>query len=123
MANPLAHRPGAALLVVVFWLAVFIACSDQPSPEERAEERRKGFHCLSKWDGSHRLFVQLVKRRMNDPDSFDHVETRVTPVQSDTGRHAIMMVFRGRNAFGGVVKNTAIGSYAPSCQPSLDGIS
>ena len=123
-------KPVLALLVVAFWVLVFIACSDpEPrvaTPEEiarKAEDRRKGFHCLSGWDGSHRSFVNLVKRRMNDPDSFGHVRTRVTPVQSDTGRHSIIMEFRGRNAFGGIVKNTATGSYARDCSPSLDRIS
>ena len=110
-------------------LAACLYTVAEETPEERqaeefkkAEDRRKGFHCLSPWDGSHREFELLVKRHMNDPDSFEHVSTRVTPVQSDTGRHTIIMEFRGRNAFGGVVTNTAIGSYSPYCSPVLDGI-
>jgi hypothetical protein len=42
---------------------------------------------------------------MNDPDSYDHVETRY----SDKGDHLIVKTtFRGKNAFGGVVKNWVI---------------
>lgn len=118
----------AGIAVGGIWLLASILLPEE-TPEERqaeefkkAEDRRKGFHCLSPWDGSHREFELLVKRHMNDPDSFEHVSTRVTPVQSDTGRHTIIMEFRGRNAFGGVVTNTAIGSYSSYCSPVLDDI-
>ena len=90
---------------------------------KKAEDRRKGFHCLSMWDGSHRGFVNAVKERMNDPDSFEHDSTKVTPVGVvKPGRHSIVMEFRGRNAFGGMVRNTAVGSYLPNCSYTLDGI-
>lgn len=70
---------------------------------ERAENRKKqisgGF---SAWDGSHTALKKLIKGGMNDPKSFEHVETRY----SDKGSHLIVMTtFRGKNAFGGVVKN------------------
>jgi len=85
--------------------------------EERAEaeERRKGFHCLSAWNGSHPRFVAGVKERLNDPRSFEHVETRVTPVNPD-GQHVIEMEFRARNGFGALVLNTAYGTYSPDCR-------
>lgn len=39
---------------------------------------------------------------MNDPDSYEHVET----VQLDKGDYIIVKTtFRGKNAFGGIVKN------------------
>ena len=119
----------AAIFFAIIAVVILSRCDDPKTSEQIAEEKRqiaekkrKGFHCLSAWDGSHRQFVNLVKNRMNDPDSFEHVETRVTPVQSDTGKHVIIMEFRGRNAFGGLVKNRAIGSYWPDCSPVLDGI-
>lgn len=78
---------------------------------EEREERRKGFHCLSSWDGSHREFRNAVKDAMRDPDSFEHVETRVTPVDED-GWHILAMSYRARNGFGGMNVGTAIGRYA-----------
>lgn len=104
-------------------LAAVVACDvPEPTPEEQAENRRKGFHCLSSWDGSHRDFVRQVRARLNDPDSFEHDETRVTPV-SDEGTHLIFMEFRARNAFGGIVRNTARGSYRQSgCQSIFFGL-
>ena len=129
------HKPPSPLdyILVAALIATFILgitlqirdafVHDEAQEIQDAEDRKKGFHCLSPWNGSHREFTRIVKRRMNDPDSFEHVATRVTPVHGDTGRHAIIMEFRGRNAFGGVVKNTAIGSYSPDCSSArLDGI-
>lgn len=129
----LGHKPmgsmewlaiAAMIGVPIFVVTLMIkhnAAQEVQQEIQDTEDRRKGFHCLSPWNGSHREFVKLVKDRMNDPDSFEHVETRVTPVQGD-GKHIITMQFRGRNAFGGIVKNTAIGSYWPNCSPVLDGI-
>lgn len=78
---------------------------------ERAEDERKGFHCLSGWDGSHRKFTRLVEANLRDPDSFDHMETRVTPVNAE-GYHTIQMTYRARNGFGGMNVGTAFGTYA-----------
>ncbi len=40
---------------------------------------------------------------MNDPDSYEHVETRY----GDKGTYLIVTTtFRGKNAFGGVARNT-----------------
>ncbi|MBK5923743.1 hypothetical protein CCR90_08095 [Rhodovulum sulfidophilum] len=74
-----------------------------------AENRRKGFHCLSAWDGSHPAFKRIVKNSMRDPDSFEHVGTRVGPVTG--GWHEIRMVYRARNGFGGMNVGEAVGRY------------
>lgn len=59
---------------------------------------------FSSYDGSHRGLVKFVKANMNDPKSFEHVKTTYT-VQP-TGYLIVKMEYRGKNAFGGVVKNT-----------------
>jgi len=42
---------------------------------------------------------------MNDPDSYQHDETRYV----DKGDHLIVYTsLRGKNAFGGVVRNTVV---------------
>ena len=70
------------------------------TPEELRKERiKKGF---SAWDGSHRELEKIIKISMNDPNSYEHVET----TYSDKGDYLIVKTtFRGKNAFGGVVKN------------------
>lgn len=61
---------------------------------------------LSSWDGSCKPVVQYLKEKMNDPESFEHDRTFVTPLSN--GNFEIKTVFRGKNAFGGKVLNTCI---------------
>lgn len=58
---------------------------------------------FSAYDGSHRALERLIKENMNDPDSYDHIETRFL----DKGDYLLVITkFRGANAFGGKVINT-----------------
>jgi len=76
---------------------------------ERKENIKRQF---SSWDGSHRNLERYIKSSMNDPDSYKHVETRY----ADNGSYlTVSTTFRGKNAFGGVVKNTIVAKI------SLDG--
>ena len=66
----------------------------------RKERIEKGFSSL--WDGSHRELTKVIKGSMNDPGSYEHVET----VSWDMGDHLVVRTtFRGKNAFGSVVSN------------------
>lgn len=92
------------------------AAPPQPSPEEIAQKEkdlRYAHNCLSVWDGSHGAFVRLVEAQLNDPDSFDHVETTTWP-RRDDGRNQIVMTFRAKNGFGGVVTGKAVGTVTGS---------
>jgi len=78
--------------------------------EAAAKEARKKLieKQFSGWDGSHYRFERLIKQAMNDPDSYEHVETRYL----DMGSHIrVYCTFRGRNAFGGMVKNTKVADF------------
>ena len=67
--------------------------------ERRTERIESQF---SAWSGAHRNLERFVKSLMNDPDSYEHAKT----IYFDKGNHLIVnMTFRGRNGFGGVVKN------------------
>lgn len=83
-----------------------------------AADKNQGFHCLSAWDGSSAQLEVLVKASLRDPDSFEHEETRITPVKD--GKHAIMMRYRAKNGFGGYNKGVALGSIDhESCDATL----
>jgi hypothetical protein len=85
------------------------------------EQKTKGFHCLSGWDGSHSGLVDAVKAQLRDPDSFEHDETRVTPATG--GAHTIYMKFRSRNGFGGLNVGVAQGKVSNStCAVTVDKI-
>ncbi len=84
---------------------------------------------FSIWDGSHKEFVKLVKKNMNDEKSFKHIETNYTEVideytkdninsilksagvkdRVDIGDLFLIMQFSGKNAFNATIKNTAYG--------------
>lgn len=58
---------------------------------------------FSKWDGSHLALERHIIKSMNDPDSFEHVDTSYI----DYGDYVIVLTkFRGKNAFGGKVVNS-----------------
>ncbi|MFC3713713.1 zinc ribbon domain-containing protein [Sphingoaurantiacus capsulatus] len=102
------------LLAIIFLISMCSGNDENkknPAQEaaEAAEEKRKGFHCLSAWDGSHRAVVDSVKASLRDPDSFEHDETKITPVD-EKGKHALSMKFRARNGFGGMNLGVAIAS-------------
>lgn len=95
-----------------------ISFYDRKIREERiqtvaSEERKKNIKSqFSAWDGSHRNLESVIKKSMNNPDSYDHAET----IYWDRGDHLVVQTsFRGTNAFGGVVKNTV------RAKVSLDG--
>jgi hypothetical protein len=58
---------------------------------------------FSSWDGSHRGLEKVIKKSMNDPDSYEHIETRF---RDDGNTIFVTTKFRGANAFDGKVINT-----------------
>lgn len=114
-AQPATPWAYAAALIAFGGIALFCCgpCSlllmhnGQSSTPKTAEETRKEQieKYFSAWDGSHRGLTEHIKRVMNDPDSYQHDETRYV----DKGDHLLVFTkFRGKNAFGGVVRNSVI---------------
>lgn len=77
--------------------------SNEKQEQLVAEARKKQIEKqFSQWDGSHRNLERVIKKAMNDPDSYEHGET----VYWDRSDHLVVKItYRGRNAFGGVVRN------------------
>jgi hypothetical protein len=79
---------------------------------EKAERQKKIEAQFSGWSGAHYTFERMIKDSMNDPDSYSHVETKYI----DKGTFIrVFCTFRGKNGFGGMVKNTKVADF------SLDG--
>ncbi len=56
---------------------------------------------FSAWDGSHRGLTRFIKKTMNDPGSYKHIDTLVV----DKGSYLIVKTtYRGKNGFGAIVK-------------------
>ncbi|WP_206046916.1 zinc ribbon domain-containing protein [Mangrovimicrobium sediminis] len=115
---------GCGTLIVLVIIGFFIYSAVTPEspnkpktpkkPKTAAELRTEKLgKCFSAWDGSHRNLEKIVKASMNDPDSYDHVETRYT----DKGDFLIVRTeFRGKNAFGGTVKNFVTAKTDLNCK-------
>jgi len=115
----------SAILVVVGYVMFGGPSEEEKAREaaakaaEEAENRRKGFHCLSGWDGSHIAVKEYVEARLKDPDSFEHIETRVSPIRDD-GTHTLTMKYRARNGFGGMTIGQVVATYKNSnCQATV----
>ncbi len=117
---------GCGILAVLGLVGVLLVSTCSGSEEERAAEeakaaddRQKGFHCLSAWDGSHREVVNQVKAQLRDPSSFEHTETRISPVDED-GNHQLRMTYRARNGFGGMNVGQAVAAVRQSdCEATV----
>ena len=76
------------------------------------ERQDKLENAFSGWDGSHINLTIMIKESLNDPKSYEHVET----VFWDKGSYlTVKATFRGKNAFGGLVLN------AVTANADLDG--
>lgn len=66
----------------------------------------KLFTQFSPWDGSFRPLEAFIKENMNDPKSYDHANTyyRLQLNDRKNPKAIITEEFRGKNAFGAVVK-------------------
>lgn len=80
------------------------------SPEKTRRELLEAN--FSAWDGSHRQLTKYIKDNMNDPSSYEHVETTF---RDDTDYILVRTKFRGKNGFGGVVLDSV------TAKTSIDG--
>lgn len=95
------------LILVVGILSAMYGQVTKPVEQVRAEQVQELFFA----DGRNYQVIQAVKKSMNDPDSFEHIETQ--HVDQGSGDVAITMMFRGKNAFGGKVVNKAVAMVNP----------
>jgi hypothetical protein len=58
---------------------------------------------FSKWDGSHIKLTEYIKSKMNDPDSYEHVETKAA---TKSNHILVVTTIRGTNAYGGKITTT-----------------
>lgn len=100
------YTVGGFILIAAVLLAMF-GESNKSVEQIRDEQVQELFFA----DGQNYQVVQAVKKSMNDPDSFEHIETR--HVDNGTGDVAVTMMFRGKNAFGGKVINRAVAMVSP----------
>lgn len=84
--------------VVLGYIVGFIEDSKLSPHEKELKE------LFSSFDGSVPEVIEAVKSQMNDPESFEHVKTRYIDNGEDV---TVIMTFRGKNGFGGVLTKEA----------------
>jgi len=102
---------GCGALIVILIIG-YLGCqmcgsdteANQPKKALTQDERIEAQ--FSVWDGAHIKLKDLVKTSMNDPKSFEHVESRY--VLNANGNLTVSMQYRGKNGFGGVVPGVVV---------------
>ena len=95
-------------VVVCFFIFIAFGSGDDADSNKNADGTPKTERQIqlekqfSAWDGSHNTLTQLIKKSMNDPDSYEHVETNYWDMKDNI---VVRTVYSGKNAFGGRVKN------------------
>lgn len=116
---------GMAIILVVLAAAfggIYTACSNSapdstanqvhtpPTPEQlRVHQISKAF---DPWNGSHPSLEKYIRKRLNDPESYQHIETKYL---DKTDHIFVITKFRAKNAFGAFAVNTA------AAKTNLDG--
>jgi hypothetical protein len=90
-----------------------LAQKAEKEKEEQAKKRQESIQRqFSAWGGSHIIVTRTIKDSMNDPSSYQHVETKYWDMKD----HLIVnTTFRGKNAFGAIILTTV------KAKVSLDG--
>ncbi len=106
------HKITVAILILLFFIIGRFVSKQEKIGEQKYQQsltqaqkdsiakQEKVNKSFSAWDGSHNNLVKYVKDRMNDPNSFEHVSTKYWIIGETI---VVLMVYRGKNAFGGVI--------------------
>lgn len=111
--DPIAGLKGLLFIVFVGCIWWFTPKCDSEKKEEikhiepiktkeelRDEKIRSEF---SVWDGSHINLEKVIKKSLNDPESYKHIETSY----SDNKDYVLVKtVYSSKNGFGGVIKQS-----------------
>jgi hypothetical protein len=95
-------------LIACFFIVMAFGSDDEKKEEKnedgtpKTERQIKLEKQFSAWDGSHVELTKIIKKAMNDPNSYDHVETNYWDMKNHI---VVRTTYSGKNAFGGRVKN------------------
>ena len=107
-----------AVLAIGFFMNM---CSQDTAYEKQlkltgraADARKDGQNCLTGWSGWHKGAKRYLMENLKDPESFEHISTKVAPRGGE--QHEVTMRYRARNSFGGMSVETLSGiGYDSSC--------
>lgn len=99
-----------SVLAVCFFIFIAFGSGEDKNTDgtPKTEKQIQLEKQFSTWNGSHIELTKLIKNAMNDPDSYEHVETKYWDM---TDYIVVRTVYSGKNAFGGRVKNFVKAKY------------
>jgi hypothetical protein len=101
----------AILLVLLISLGYWIYPSDSSNQTPERKLTKKEIHdknismAFNPWDGSHRNLEILIKKSLNDPNSYNHLETTYRDLDSIL---IITSEFTAKNGFGGTIREGVV---------------
>ncbi len=109
-SNPKDVKKGCLILTVLLVIIisiVAITCESEPeTPLTKQEIHQQNIQKLfSGWDGSHIKLAEKIKVSLNDPKSYEHIETTYKDMDSFL---IINSTFTAKNGFGGTLKKEVI---------------
>lgn len=105
--------------VFILLVVVAIAADDEPKSSssankeetvaDKAEAKKKKIESqFSAWDGSHRNLEKLIKENLNDPGSYEHLETNYWDMDTAI---VVRTEYTAKNAYGGRVRGAVKARY------------
>jgi hypothetical protein len=90
------------------------AAAEESEPEPKTESEKLAARVEDQFipgTNQHEKLTNAVLDRMENPNSFQHVQTKLFPLGEDwpDGTYGLQMEFRGENSFGATVTNMALG--------------
>lgn len=110
MRHPALTFAMIAVAAVVFFASQPVSKEEQALAAERAAEARRGLHCLSVWDGTHREVTAHVRDRLWAPLSLEPLDTRVSPIGPD-GTHDLLMRYAAVDRGGRPIRGYAVARF------------
>jgi hypothetical protein len=109
-SNPKDVKKGCLILtvlLVVIISIVAITCESEPEIKLTKQEIHKQNiqKLFSGWDGSHLKLTEKIKESLNDPKSYEHIETSFKDMDSFL---IVNATFTAKNAFGGTLKKDVV---------------
>jgi len=93
--------------IIIGILFLLTPADDGPDPDSPEAKISSQFH---PWDSRHLALEDLVVDNLNDPNSFDHLESRYTHNESEQTIR-VRMEYTASNRLGGTVRGTAIAVF------------
>ncbi len=109
-SNPKDVKKGCLILTVLLGIIISIValtCDSEPEKTlTKSELHQQNIQKLfSGWDGSHIKLADKIKKSLNDPKSYEHIETRYKDMDSFL---MVTTTFTAKNGFGGTLKREVV---------------